>query len=235
MRMYVPPIIATPSTIANAVSARGACARQALSARRGSRTAELVIARGSRPASARQLPHDEPVREEEHPIGHRRGLGVVRHHHVVWPYRRRLRAGARGSRRWSRVEVAGRLVGEDDGRPRDERAGDRDPLLLAAGELRRAVRAPVVRPTRRSAPRTRPRRACAGDGGAGAGCSPRGQHRQQVEELEDEADVLAAKLGQLPSPSVVISVPPIPPRRSSAGRAPPGCASASTCRSPTGP
>ena len=34
-----------------------------------------------------------------------------------------------------RVEVAGRLVGEDDGGPGDQRAGDRDPLLLAAGEL----------------------------------------------------------------------------------------------------
>ena len=40
-----------------------------------------------------------------------------------------------------RVEVAGRLVGEHHRRPRDERAGDRDALLLAAGELRRPVRA----------------------------------------------------------------------------------------------
>ena len=34
------------------------------------------------------------------------------------------------------VEVAGRLVGEDDRRAPDERPGDRDPLALAAGELR---------------------------------------------------------------------------------------------------
>ena len=39
----------------------------------------------------------------------------------------------------ARVEVAGRLVGEHDRRPRDERAGDRHALLLAAGELGRAV------------------------------------------------------------------------------------------------
>ena len=42
-----------------------------------------------------------------------------------------------------RVEVAGRLVGEDDRRARDERARDRDALLLSAGELGRAVLAPV--------------------------------------------------------------------------------------------
>ena len=39
-----------------------------------------------------------------------------------------------------RVEVAGRLVGQQHQRPVDERAGDRDPLLLAAGQL---VRQPV--------------------------------------------------------------------------------------------
>src|SRR5690606_41659207 len=37
------------------------------------------------------------------------------------------------------VEVARRLVGEEDGRAADERAGDGDALLLAAGELRRVV------------------------------------------------------------------------------------------------
>src|ERR671937_2284476 len=42
-----------------------------------------------------------------------------------------------------RVEVAGRLVGEDDRRTADERASNRDALLLAAGELRRPVRTAV--------------------------------------------------------------------------------------------
>ncbi len=37
------------------------------------------------------------------------------------------------------VEVAGRLVGEHDRRPSDDRPGDGDALALAAGELRRAV------------------------------------------------------------------------------------------------
>ena len=50
-----------------------------------------------------------------------------------------------------RVERAGRLVGPDDRRVVDERAGDGDALALAAGELRRAVVRPVGRPTRSSA------------------------------------------------------------------------------------
>jgi hypothetical protein len=37
------------------------------------------------------------------------------------------------------VEVAGRLVGEDEGRLIDQGAGDADSLLLAAGELARTV------------------------------------------------------------------------------------------------
>ena len=45
----------------------------------------------------------------------------------------------------SRVEVAGGLVGEDDLRPAGQGPGHGDPLLLAAGELARAVREPVAR------------------------------------------------------------------------------------------
>ena len=46
-------------------------------------------------------------------------------------------------RRGVRVEVAGRLVGEDQLGPADQRSRTRDPLLLAAGQLARAVRQPV--------------------------------------------------------------------------------------------
>ncbi len=40
----------------------------------------------------------------------------------------------------ARVEIAGRLVGQQDARRIGDRARDRDALLLAAGQLRRAVR-----------------------------------------------------------------------------------------------
>src|SRR5690606_22265636 len=45
-----------------------------------------------------------------------------------------------------RVEVARRLVGEQDSRLVDERAGERDALLLAARKLRRIVVEPVGEP-----------------------------------------------------------------------------------------
>ena len=52
------------------------------------------------------------------------------------------------------VEVAGRLVGEHDRRPPEQRAGDRDPLALAARQLRRArASSRCPRPTRSSASR----------------------------------------------------------------------------------
>ena len=59
---------------------------------------------------------------------------------IVWSMSRHRPAqeaehlGAAGA-----VEVAGRLVGEDDLRPAGQRAGAGDPLLLAAGELGRPV------------------------------------------------------------------------------------------------
>ncbi len=67
---------------------------------------------------------------------------------VVWPKRVDGVAheledlGARG-----RVEVAGRLVGEQDGRTRRERPGDGDALLLAAGELAGRCLSRSARPT----------------------------------------------------------------------------------------
>ena len=68
------------------------------------------------------------------------------------------------------VEVAGRLVGQQHRALRRERAGQRDPLLLAAGQLLDQVVAESSRPTRRSA---RP------GGGRVGGRHARGQQRHQ--------------------------------------------------------
>ena len=46
------------------------------------------------------------------------------------------------------VEVAGRLVGDEDGRVWRERAGKRDALLLAAGKLGRIVVLPLAQADR---------------------------------------------------------------------------------------
>src|SRR5215204_97685 len=95
------------------------------------------------------------------------------------------------------VEVSGGLVGEHDGGPRDERSGDRDALLLSAGELRGAMRPPAAQPDRVQQALEQ----------LLVGMSARDSHRQgdvllggqdghQVEELEDEAQLVAPQLGQ---------------------------------------
>ncbi len=135
------------------------------------------------------------------------------------------------------VQVAGRLVGEQDGRPAEQGPRDRDPLLLAARQLGRAVGEAVAQAGLVDH-RLQPLRVglAAGDRQRQQHVLARGQHRQQVEELEDEADVVAAQPGQL----VVVELGDLDaldrdrcPR--SACRARPGCASASTCPTPTGP
>jgi len=98
------------------------------------------------------------------------------------------------------IEVAGRFVGEEDAWFVDERPGDGDALLLAAGHLGRDVVHAIVESDS----------AQGGDGGVSA--PPRGHggidHGQldvfqrgaageQVEVLEDEADVGVSQGGEL--------------------------------------
>ena len=103
---------------------------------------------------------------------------------------------SRSSRSTSRpgapVQRAGRLVGEHDLRLAHERPGDRDALLLAAGELRGAVAGAVAEPDLRE--RLADRGAAEAPAGEPRGQRDvlrRGQRAEQVERLEDEADVVA--------------------------------------------
>ena len=90
-----------------------------------------------------------------------------------------------------RVEVAGRLVGQDERRVGDDAPRDRDPLLLAAGELVREVVGRVSEPDRGQ----RRHRSVAALGPLDAAVDERqldvrqrGGARDEVEALEDEAD-----------------------------------------------
>src|SRR5690606_11743622 len=89
-------------------------------------------------------------------------------------------------------ETARRLVGEQDPRLMDERARERDALLLAARELRRIMIEPTAQAhalEQRGGPR--------GDVSVAAQLErhlhvlERGQRRQELERLKDEADVIA--------------------------------------------
>ena len=147
---------------------------------------------------------DDPTVGEEHrPVGIGRGDRVVGDHHDRLaeladgdPHERQHLAAA------VRVEVAGRLVGEDDLRARaDERTSDGDALLLTAGQLGRAMAEAVLEPdgvddvvepvTVDLAP---------GERGREHDVLLRGQRGHQVERLEDEADPVAPQLGE---PAVV--------------------------------
>ena len=105
-----------------------------------------------------------------------------------------LQAGAR-------VERAGRLVGEDQQRARDQRARDRHALLLAAGELRRlvvgALGEPDLAPASRARARGAPRAGDARVDQRQLDVLERRGAREQVEVLEHEADAAVAHRGEL--------------------------------------
>src|SRR6185436_14160344 len=99
-----------------------------------------------------------------------------------------------------RIEITGRLVGEQDRRIRDERARDRDPLALTAREL--------VRQVIRAVGETDALEHALGLGLALREAQPavdqrlhdvlqRVRTRQQVEALKDEADLLITDVGEL--------------------------------------
>ena len=86
--------------------------------------------------SARLVPDHLAVLELDDPLAH--GVddgGVVRGHDHGGPGPVDAVEHLHDADRGGRVDVAGGLVGQQDHRPVDERAGHRDPLLLAAGQL----------------------------------------------------------------------------------------------------
>ena len=169
-------------------------------------------------ARARGVGEDEPVANPDHPLGvagdvrlvgdeHHGAPGGVQvgedRHHVL------ARVG---------VQVAGRLVGEDQRRVGDDGPGDRHPLLLAARHLARQVTHAVGHADLGQG-RLGPLAAGFGsDPGVGQGKLDVGQRsraRDQIEALKDEADLPVAHLGQrqLVEVAHVDAVEPVPARR----------------------
>src|SRR6185436_8361290 len=134
------------------------------------------------------------------PPGVRRDVGLVSHQHHRVPLGVELVEQRHDLGRGCRVEVAGRLVGEEDRRVVDQGAGDRHALALAARQLVGIVVHAVAQayPLEGAAGALPPHAARhAGVDerqldvlqGIGAG--------QQVEGLEDEADLLVADRREL--------------------------------------
>ena len=119
----------------------------------------------------------------------------------------------------------------------DERAGDRDALLLAARELRGAVAGALAEPDAlERVADDGARQPRAGEPRRQRDVLLGGQRAEQVERLEDEADLLAAQPGErLLAQLAELVVAEAHARRSSGGRARRRSAAASTCPSRTGP
>ena len=99
------------------------------------------------------------------------------------------------------VERAGGLVGEEELRAVDERAGDGGALAFAAGELAGAVVEPVAEADcseeLRGAGTERGAVGVLADDGGDEDVLQHGALREQVVELEDEADGGVAEFGEL--------------------------------------
>ena len=95
------------------------------------------------------------------------------------------------------VEVAGRLVGQDDGRVGDDGSCDGDALALPAGELARLVAGALGEADGvQGVPGSVPGLALAGVEEREADVFEGAGPGQEVEGLEDEADALVADLGK---------------------------------------
>src|SRR6478735_6726686 len=220
-----PATNATPSTIANVLSSsrtlRPSRLLRAVLIIRGPR-GSVGCRSGAGEArsfvgwSSRVLGH--PVHDLEHLLAGRRAqlvdhatvgeeddpVGVGRRHRVVGDHHDRLPVLVDAATQQlehlgtgARVEVAGRLVGEDDPRPAGERSGDRNALLLTAGELVGLV-LEAIGEADGGDHRVVPLGVglAAGDRHREGDVLLRGQRRHQVEGLEDEADLVAAQPGE---------------------------------------
>ena len=156
----------------------------------------------------------------------------------VWAFSRFSRSiSCMTSSAESRVQVAGRLVGEDHRWLGRQRARDRHALLLAARQLARPVPQAVLEPDhleRAQRPPPRLARRTPREQQRQLDVLERVQHGQQVVALEHEAHAPRAVVGLLPigqpRQAAALRAAPRPPR---SPPGPTGSAAASSCRSPT--
>src|ERR1700716_3020921 len=139
VRIIVPDMNETPSLTPRAVSAKRSlwASRPLIVTRRTVLLADVFhVVDDGLGRRALELVDDLPVGEEDDAIGIAGGDGVVGDHHErLAPIGDRLAHELEDLSTCLGVEVAGRLVGEDDLRTARERARDGDALLLSARQL----------------------------------------------------------------------------------------------------
>ncbi len=142
---------------------------------------------------------DLAVAEGDQPVGVVGGVALMGdHHHGLAELVDGLAQQGQDLVRGRGVEVARGLVGEHHVRLRDQRSGDGHPLLLSARQLGRPMGAAVVQ-AHGADHLVEPLlvRLAPGDGERQHDVLLRREHRQQVEELEDEPEPVAAQLGEV--------------------------------------
>src|SRR5262245_17308989 len=130
------------------------------------------------------------------------GMRIVGHHHDSLPVVLiQLRQDRQHFLCRRCIQVSGRLVRENQCRIGHDRAGDRNPLLLSAGELPRQVVHPLSEPhefERGGRVLESLRLLQVGQLERKLDILDRGQYRNQVELLEDETDVFIPPVRDLP-------------------------------------
>ena len=143
---------------------------------------------------ARTIGGDHPVGQRDHALaafGQRRIVGDDHQRRAGFraAFKQQVGHGVAGRG----VEIARRLVGEDQRRTRGDGAGDGHALLLAARKLRGVVIGAMAEAHGgQFGPRTLPRVVRSGQLQRGGDVFLRGHRRQQVEGLQHHADAAAA-------------------------------------------
>src|SRR4051794_7610925 len=206
VKTRVPATKATPSTTAATdISMRSLCARRERTLRRnmsGPSPCGVELGHPREDALRSRFGHlvdDAAVRQEEHAIGVRRRLRVVRDHDDGLA--EGVDAGTQEGqdlRARTTVEIAGRLVPEDDLRFAGQRPGARHALLLTSRQLVRLVAQAIGQPERVDH-RVQPGLLDlpAGDVQRQGDVLQGGQGGHQVVGLEDEPDGVPAQPGQV--------------------------------------
>ena len=158
----------------------------------------LEYGRGVVHAERATVLHDLAVAQADHPLGLLRDVGLVGDQDHSPSFFVQAREYSQHVLGGVRVQVAGRLIGEDQRGVGHDRPCDRDPLLLPARQLRRLMMQAVTHTDRVQCPFGAPPALCPPQSGVGERqlhvdqCA---RARHQVEALEDEADLAVAQVG----------------------------------------